>query len=186
MILTVLGIIGGVLLILLLWAMGTYNTLVRQNSLLKEAFSGISVQQKRRYDLIPNLVNTVKGYSIHEKELLESIAKFRSGAMNSTNVKDQAQADNQLSGTLKTLFAVAESYPDLKANQNFLLLQKELSTIENELQLARRYYNGTARNFNNSVHTFPSALIARMFHFQEIAYFELASELEARTPEVKF
>lgn len=186
MILTILGVIGGVLLIILLWFIGTYNTLIRQKNLLNEALSGISVQQKRRYDLIPNLVNTVKGYSIHEKELLESITKLRSSAMSTKNPQQQAHTEDGLSGALKTLFAVSENYPDLKANQNFLSLQKELSLIENELQLARRYYNGAARNFNNSVRSFPSVMVAQMFNFHEVDYFQLTSEAEANNPEVKF
>lgn len=182
-----IGIIAALVLSFLLWLAGTYNRLVYQQNLLKEALSGISVQQKRRYDLIPNLVNTVKGYSIHEKDLLENVTKMRSIAMNSDGSPQALDAtENQLSGTLKTLFAVSENYPDLKANQNFMKLQEELSGIENEMQLARRYYNGAARNYNTSIRSFPSVLVARWFYFGEEQYFQLANKAEADVPTVKF
>ena len=185
MTLIILGIVGGLIAVVLLWAVSTYNSLIKQKNLLKEAISGISVQQKRRYDLIPNLVNTVKGYSIHEKELLENVTRLRSTAMQASNPHQQG-AEDSLSGTLKSLFAVAENYPDLKANEGFLSLQKELSAIENEMQLARRYFNGTARNFNTTVLSFPSSMIAQKFGFEEEEYFKLANEAEAQAPEVKF
>lgn len=182
-----LGIIGGLILAFLLWLMGTYNRLVHQQNLLKEALSGISVQQKRRYDLIPNLVNTVKGYSIHEKDLLENVTKLRTSAMRSdASPQTLAETENQLSGTLKTLFAVSENYPDLKANQNFMKLQEELSSIENAMQLARRYYNGAARNYNTTIRSFPSVLVARWFCFGEEEYFKLSNQAEAEAPTVKF
>lgn len=168
------------------WAIGVYNALVHLNALLKEAWSGIDVQLKRRYDLVPNLVETVKGYQIHEKTTLENVAKFRSAAMQATGVEEKAQAEAGLTQTLKTLFAVAENYPELKANENFLRLQKQLSKIEDEIQLARRYYNGTARNYNIKVQTFPSHVVAVFAGFHEAPFFELSVAAEREVPTVKF
>jgi LemA protein len=162
-----------------------YNKFIKQKNQIKEASSGISVQLKRRYDLIPNLVNTVKGYSVHEKELLEKITSLRSEAMQTKNITDKVDTENQISVALSKFFAVAESYPDLKANTNFLSLQKELSSIENDIQLSRRYYNGTVKVYNSRIETFPSSIIASFFNFKEYEYFEI-SEQEATNPEVKF
>jgi LemA protein len=169
-----------------LWMIMVYNQLISLKAMIKEAWSGIDVQLKRRYDLIPNLVNTVKGYSIHEKGVLENIAKFRSASINATSIEGKVQAEQGLTGALKTLFAVAESYPDLKANQNFLELQKQLTSIENDLQLARRYYNGTARNYNIRCSVFPSNLVASMFSFQTEPYFEIVDTSERQAPKVSF
>lgn len=168
------------------WGIGIYNTFVRLKALLKEAWSGIDVQLKRRYDLIPNLVETVKGYQIHEKTTLENIAKYRSAAMHATGVEEKAMAEAGLTQTLKTLFAVAENYPELKANENFLRLQKQLSKIEDEIQLARRYYNGTVRNYNVKVQTFPSNIVAAFAGFHEAPFFELSLAAEREVPTVKF
>ena len=172
--------------IALLWAVSCYNTFVRLKAMLDEAWSGIDVQLKRRYDLIPNLVATVQGYSVHEKSTLEEVTRMRSVSMHATDVHGKSLAEAGLSHALKTLFAVAERYPDLKANTNFLSLQKELTGIEQEVQLARRYYNGTARNYNMSVQSFPSRIIATMSHFAVVPYFELSSEQEREVPRVKF
>lgn len=167
--------------------MAQYNGLVRLKALVNEAFSGIDVQYKKRSDLIPNLVATVKQYSIHEKELLENIAKMRSVALSSSaDVNQKAQAEAGITSALKTLFAVSENYPDLKANENFLSLQKDLVTIENELSLARRYYNGTTRNYNTKICLFPTSIVAKYFNFEAFPYFEVASDLERHAPIVKF
>jgi LemA protein len=169
-----------------LWAIGSYNGLVRLRALLNEAWSGIDVQLKRRYDLIPNLVATVQGYSFHEKSILEEIARMRAASLGATGIQEKALAENGLMQTLRTLFAVAENYPQLKANENFLTLQKELSVVEQEVQLARRYYNGTARNYNITIATFPSSIIASTFHFDKAPYFEIATSEERDVPKVKF
>lgn len=152
--------------------------------MLRESLSGIAVQQKRRFDLIPNVVNTVSGYSVHEKEVLESIVRLRSSAMQGGSAAQAA--DGNLSGALKSLFALSENYPDLKANQNFLSLQQELAGIEAELQYARRYYNGVARNYNNAIHTFPSVIVASMCGYKEVEYFVLADAAQADAPVVRF
>jgi len=165
---------------------GIYNKLVRSRAYVKEGWSGIDVQLKRRYDLIPNLVEVVKQYSIHEKDVLEGVTKMRAVSMGATSVEDKAKAEGQLTQALKTLFAVSENYPDLKANENFLSLQKDLGAIENDLQLARRYYNGAARNYNILVGTFPNSFIANMTGFSKEPYFELAGEEKRKAPKVKF
>ena len=146
----------------------------------------MDVQLKRRYDLIPNLVETVKGYASHEKETFEKVVQARNQAMNATSPEDKAQAENFLQSTLKSLFALAEAYPELKANQNFLDLQDELSNIEEQIQLARRYYNAVVRDLNTKIETVPSNIIANMFHFEKKEYFELDSEEERQTPQVSF
>jgi LemA protein len=187
---TTVAMIGFVVLAVIIfvavWFIAGYNNLVRLKTYLKEAWSGIDVQLKRRYDLVPNLVETVKGYSLHEKSTLENIAKFRSAAMHATTMEARAGAEAGLTQALKTLFAVAENYPQLKANENFMRLQKELSVLEHELQLARRYYNGTARNYNMSVQMFPSRIIASVTGFTAEQYFELTSTAEREAPTVKF
>ena len=176
----------GVVALILIWVVVIYNHLIRQKAMLHESESGIFVQQKRRYDLIPNLVNVVSGYSMHEKELLQSIVSLRSMAMQSRGSLEAGVVENNLSGALKTLFAVSENYPDLKANQNFLELQRNLTLIENELQLSRRYYNGVARNYNMAIKTFPSVIIASLFHYESAAYFALDDQAEALPPTIKF
>lgn len=182
-------IVGGLVLAVffcVLWAINRYNVFIQLKTLLDEAWSGIDVQLKRRCDLIPNLVSVVKGYSIHEKEVLEEVTRLRTVTMAATDIKAKSVAEGQLAQTLKTLFAVAEQYPQLKANENFLELQKELGLIEQEVQLARRYYNGTVRNYNTAVMQFPSSLIARFFSFVVAPYFELSDVKERDITKIQF
>ncbi len=179
------GIILGVVAIAALWVMSTYNGFIRQKALVDEGWSGIDVQLKRRYDLVPNLVAVVKQYSVHERDVLENVTKMRTAAMGAQTIDQKAEAEKGLTGALKTLFAVAENYPDLKANQNFADLQKELSMLENDIQLARRYYNGTARNYNIFVRSFPANLLASIFSFEPVSFFEISAE-ESKNPEIKF
>lgn len=182
----IMYIVLGVVAVLCLWAIAQYNGVVRLKALLNEAFSGIDVQCKRRSDLIPNLVAIVKQYSIHEKEVLENVTRMRSVALGSTDIDQRAKAEAGITGALKTLFAVSESYPDLKANQNFLQLQRDLVVIEEELNLARRYYNGTARNYNTKICVFPTNIIVSTFNFGAVPYFELTSETERQAPKITF
>ncbi|MDD4776260.1 MAG: LemA family protein [Syntrophomonas sp.] len=158
----------------------TYNGLVQLRQRVQNAWAQVDVQLKRRYDLIPNLVNTVKGYAQHERETLEKVTQARNMAMAASNVKDQAQAENMLSGALKTLFAVAEAYPDLKANANFLQLQAELSDTESKIAFARQFFNDTVQKFNTKIEVFPNNLVAGMLGFQMADYFTLQGETEAR------
>ena len=165
-----------------------YNGLVRGKNAVEEAWSGIDVQLKRRHDLVPNLVSTVRGYASHEKDIFTQVAEARANsiAAGSQGVEAAAAAENALSQTLKSLFAVAEAYPQLQASKNFQALQASLSELEEALQLARRYYNGTAREQNNRVQQFPGCLIASSFGFSKVPYFELDSEAEKATPQVAF
>lgn len=179
-------ILLGVVAIIGFWFVTGYNSLVRLKALLSEAWSGIEVQLKRRYDLIPNLVATVRGYSIHEKSVLENVTQMRAASVGATSISDKAAAEAGLTQSLKTLFAVAENYPDLKANENFLSLQKDLGLIEQDVQLARRYYNGTVRNYNVKVQMFPSRIIAAFAGFPAAPYFEVGSESERQAPKVSF
>jgi LemA protein len=181
----ILSVLGAVALIGI-WAVVTYNRFVHLKALLDEGWSGIDVQLKRRYDLIPNLVATVKGYGIHEKTVLEEVVRLRSAAMGATQVDQKTLAEAGLTQALKTLFAVAEQYPNLKANENYSLLQKELSLIEQEIQLARRYYNGAARNYNTAVVQFPARVIASFGSFLKVPYFEIGSAQERDVPKVQF
>ncbi len=167
-------------------AIGIYNSLVRRRTHVDEAWSDIEVQMKRRYDLIPNVVETVKGYAGHEKNVFESVTNARTQAMGAQSPKDHLQAENMLSGTLKTLFAVAENYPDLKANANFLDLQRELADTENKLQSARRFYNTVVRDYNIMIHTFPPVLIAGMFGFTKKDFFDLEEEAAREPVKVSF
>ena len=169
----------------IIWIVFTYNLFVRDKNLIKEAWSGIDVQLKRRHNLIPNLVASVKGYSQHEKKLLEEITQKRIEAVKSVSIKDKAPAESDLSGMLKNIILIVESYPDLKASQNFLDLQKQLVEIEDQLQYARRYYNGAVRNYNTRVESFPSNIIAGIFNFKQDIYFEISLATERTTPEVK-
>lgn len=181
----ILVIIFGLLLLLVLWAIWIYNRFVTLDKQREEAWSGILVQLKRRHDLIPNLVNTVKGYAAHEKNLFEELTKMRASTL--SGPPDQvAESEQSLSKALGRLFAVAENYPDLKANQNFIELQTTMTKLEDEIQLSRRYFNGTVRNYNILVKSFPSMLIAQKFSYKEIPYFELESETESAVPEVSF
>lgn len=160
-------------------AIGIYNGLVQLRNRCENSWAQVDVQLKRRYDLIPNLVETVKGYAKHEKEVFQKVTEARTSAINAGTVKEQGMAENQLSGALKSLFAVAESYPDLKANQNFLMLQEELAGTESKIAYARQFYNDTVMKFNTKQQVFPANIIAGMFGFKEREYFEI-EEPEAR------
>lgn len=181
-------IILGVVVIALLWGVGIYNGFITLRTRAEEAWADIDVQLKRRYDLIPNLINTVKGYADHESQTLENVTAARTAAMGAEGLEAQAQAENMLTGALKSIFALSENYPDLKANENFLELQRELSDTENKIQAARRFYNTNVRDLNIKVETFPSNVIAGWFKFEKKDFFELdESQEEAREPvEVKF
>ncbi len=163
-----------------LFFIATYNNLVKLRQRVQNSWSQVDVQLKRRYDLIPNLVNSVKGYAGHEKDVLERVTQARNMAMNAGNLGEQAQAENSLSGALKSLFAVAEAYPELKANTNFLQLQNELSDTENKIAFSRQFYNDTVQNFNTRIELFPANLVAGMLGFQMVDYFSLHGENEAR------
>jgi len=184
--------VGGVLVVLVILAVvgvGIYNGLVNKNVETKNAWSQIDVQLKRRYDLIPNLVETVKGYAGHEKDTLERVIQARNMAMSAKGVSEQAQAENMLTGALKSLFAVSEAYPDLKANQNFLGLQEELTSTENRIGFARQHYNDSVSEFNATLMRFPANIIGGMFGFKAADFFQLdAAEAEAvkKAPQVKF
>ncbi len=177
--------IGGVLALALIYAGWVYNRLVALQNQLREAWSGVDVQLKRRHDLIPNLVECVKGYRSHEQNVLEAVARERSAAQTAQGIPGTAAAENGLTQNLRSLFAVAEGYPDLKADQNFRQLSATLVEVENDIQFARRYYNGSARDLNNLVQTFPSLLVARGFKFHPAEFFEIETATERNAPEVK-
>lgn len=182
-----LFIIIGVVVVLGIFFIGAYNRFITLRNRTNEAWADIDVQLKRRYDLIPNLVNTVKGYATHEREAFENVTKARTAAMGAQGAAEQGAAEDMLSGALKSLFAVAEAYPDLKANQNFMELQKELSDTENKIQAARRFYNANVRDFNTATQTFPSNIVAGMFGFSAREFFELEEGSAAAEPvEVSF
>ena len=183
---SIIGSIGIVAILLLSTFIIIYNKLVRTKNLAIEAWSGIDIQLKRRYDLIPNLVATVKGYSDHEAATLTKITQLRTIAMGANSIDDKINAEAALSSTLKSLFAVAENYPDLKANQNFASLQKELSSIEEQIQLARRYYNAVTREYNTSLQTFPSNLVTNFLQYKPQPFFEINLDAERQTPKVSF
>lgn len=168
------------------WLVLTYNGLITLKNRTDEAWSDIDVQLKRRYDLIPNLVNTVKGYATHESGLFEKVTQARSAAMQASGPHDKAGAENMLSGALKSLFAVAEAYPDLKANANFAKLQDELSDTENKVQASRRFYNGNVRDFNTKLQVFPTNMIASLLGFVKREFFEIGNEAERAVPNVSF
>ncbi len=173
---------------LVVWIIFVYNSLIALVNRTKEAWADIEVQLKRRYDLIPNIVNTVKGYATHESSAFENVTKARSMAMGASGpTKEHEQAENMLTGALKSLFAISEAYPDLKANQNFLSLQNELADTENKIQAARRFYNTNVRDLNIKMQSFPSNMVASMFNFGKMEFFDLADEDAAQKPvEVKF
>jgi len=180
-----LALIVGVLF----WGVGIYNSLVRSRQRVAEGWSGIDVQLRRRANLIPNLVDTVKAYTTHEQETLDNITKLRSqseAAESKGNVKERASAEGKLSGSMMHLFAVAENYPDLKANQTFLDLQHNLTQIEEQIQLSRRYFNGAARDLNVLVESVPSNIVANMFKFTKATYFEVEDATERNVPKVGF
>lgn len=174
-----------VVLLLIGWPVAVYNGFIKLKNRVDEAWSDISVQLKRRYDLIPNLISTVKGYATHEKELFEKVTQARANALSVQNPKDKAEAENILSGTLKSLFAVSENYPDLKANQNFLELQRELTDTEDKIQASRRFYNGNVRDFNTKLQVFPNNLIAGILNFKAYQFFEVKEE-EKENVKVEF
>jgi LemA protein len=175
-------IILAIIAVVVIWFVFAYNRFVRLITRAKEAWSDIEVQMKRRYDLIPNLVNTVKGYAAHESTAFENVTKARALAMGAGTLAEKAGAENMLGNALKSLFAVAEAYPDLKANQNFLELQRELSDTENKIQAARRFYNGNVRDLNIATDTFPSNIIANIFKFAKMEFFDLGSDEAAKEP----
>lgn len=172
--------------LLMLWAIILYNRFVRFKAMIEEAWSGIDVQLKRRHDLIPNLVSTVQGYASHEKQTLTQVTEARSRCMEAGGPQEAAMAESFLGQALGKLFALSESYPELKADAGFRQLQDQLATLENDIQNARRYYNGTVRQMNVAVDSFPSNIIAGMFNFTRAEYFELEDAAERAVPEVKF
>jgi LemA protein len=172
----ILWILLGVIVLLVLWVAVIYNGLITLKNRTKEAWSDIDVQLKRRYDLIPNLVETVKGYAAHEKELFEKVTQARAAAINASGAAAQAQAENALSQALRSVFAVAENYPQLRASENFQKLQDELTDTENKIEAARRFYNANVRDFNIKIEKFPDNIIARLFGFQPMELFELESQ----------
>jgi LemA protein len=168
-----------------LYAIFVFNRLIRRRNVVREGWSGIDVQLRRRSDLVPNLVATVKAYATHERALFEEIAAKRFSAMNAVDVAGKAAAEQDLQGSLRRLFALAEAYPQLKANQNFLTLQSQIADMEDQLQMARRYYNGTVRDYNIAIQSFPDVLLARLTGFHEEHFFQ-ADAADAATPAVKF
>lgn len=186
---TTLLIVLGIIAVLVIAVIAMYNGLVRLKNRVDEAWSDIDVQLKRRYDLIPNLVETVKGYAAHERETLEKVVQARNAAMaaqSGGDAKKQAEAENALSATLKSIFALSESYPDLKANQNFLELQRELTDTEDKIQAARRFYNGNVRDFNTKLQVFPTNLMAGTLGFKAREFFEIGEAKEREAVQVKF
>lgn len=176
-----------VIAVVLVWLIAAYNGFVKAMNRTKEAWADIDVQLRRRYDLIPNLVNTVKGYAAHESTAFEKVTEARSKAMQAGSAEERASAENTLSGTLKSLFAISEAYPELKANTNFLALQSELSDTENKIQAARRFYNANVRDLNTKIDSFPANMIAKSFAFSKMEFFDLAADDAAKNNvEVKF
>ena len=182
----VAAVVALLLIVFLFWYVSAYNRLQRSKNFVEEGWATIDVQLKKRYDLIPNLVETVKGYAKHESETLQAVVEARSYAMRATTVSGKIEAESALSGTLKSLMKLQEAYPQLKANANFISLQEQLLSVENEIASARRYYNGTVRALNNRVTTFPSNLVARRMKMEKYSYFELDSEEERQNVKVRF
>jgi len=183
---SILYIILIVAVVIILWVILIFNGLVRLRNRGKEAWADIDVQLKRRYNLIPNLIETVKGYATHEKGVFERVTEARTRAMGATNPKERGKAENILAGTLKTLFAVSENYPDLKASNNFLELQRELRDTEDKIQAARRFYNGNVRDLSIKIESFPSNIVARLFSFKKMELFEIEEPEVREVPKVKF
>jgi len=181
--LTLLFVILG---LIILWFIFIFNKLIRLKNRAKEAWSDIEVQLKRRHNLIPNLVETVKGYAAHESEVLEKVTQARTRAMDAKTPKEKGEAENMLTHTLKTLFAVAENYPDLKASQNFLELQRELRDTEDKIQAARRFYNANVRDLNIAIESFPSNIVAKLFGFKKMDLFEIEEAEERKVPKIEF
>jgi len=183
---TILMVIIAVVVILALAITGIFNRLIVLRNRTKEAWADIDVQLKRRYNLIPNLVNAVKGYAQHERELFEKVTQARTQAMGAQSAKQKGEAENMLSNTLKSLFAVAENYPDLKASENFKHLQEELTDTEDKVQASRRFYNSNVKDLNIKVESFPSNVIAKLFNFKQMELFELAEPAAREVPKVEF
>ena len=182
----IIGVVIGVVVFLLLWIAFIYNSLIRGRNTCTESWSNVDTELKRRYDLIPNLVETVKGYAKHEREVLEQVTQARNAAVASTgSPESQARDENVLVQGLRQLLAVAEKYPDLKASKNFLDLQHELTNTEDRIQRARRFYNGNVRDYNNRVQMFPSNMIAKVAHCEQREFFEIENVMERQAPEVK-
>jgi len=186
LVLIVLLVIGGLALLVIGWLVLTYNGLVRLRNGVRNAWAQIDVQLRRRYDLIPNLVETVKGYAAHEKETFENVVKARQAGIDASNVKEQGQAENMITGALRKLFALSEAYPDLKANQNFLALQEELASTENKIGFARQYYNDSVQTFNTRQQMFPANMVAKMMGFEPRDFFELEEAEMRDVPKVEF
>jgi len=175
-----------IIVVIIAWLIAVYNGLIKSRNRVDEAWSDIDVQLKRRYDLIPNLVETVKAYAKHESETFQKVTEARAQAMQAKGIEEKGKAENFLSETLKSLFAVAENYPDLKASQNFLQLQDELTDTENKVQASRRFYNGNVRDFNTQIQIFPTNLVAGILGFKKYEFFQVESEEEREAPKVKF
>lgn len=183
----IIGLIVVLAVILLaVWGVGAYNSFVKMRNRIEEAFATMDVYLKKRYDLVPNLVETVKGYAAHESGTLEKVIQARNAASSSTTTEERAANENILTGTLKSLFAVAEAYPDLKANTNFMDLQRQLQRLEDEIANSRKYYNAVVKEFNTKTETFPSNLIAGVFHFTRQTMFEAAGDEERQAVKVQF
>ena len=179
-------VIIGLFILITFYLILSYNNLIKNKNLVEEGWSSIDVQLKRRANLIPNIVNVVKGYMKHEKQLFEEITELRAKSDSADSVADQSKAESSLSNSLMNLFAVAENYPELKANENFIDLQKQLQDIENEIQMARRYYNGTVRNNNVLIESFPTNIIANSFNFKKADFFEIENPDTRNVPNVEF
>jgi len=184
--LILLAVVGGGVVVIGLWFMLTYNGLVKLRNQVRNAWSQIDVQLKRRYDLIPNLVETVKGYASHERETLEQVIQARQQGIDATSVEEQGRAENMITGALRQLFALSEAYPDLKANQNFMQLQEELASTENKIGFARQYYNDTVQQFNTRQQQFPANMVAGMLGFEASDFFELEEPEAREAPKVEF
>lgn len=184
--LIIAGSVLFLILILVFWWIGCYNGLIRLKNQAEEGYSTMDVYMKKRYDLIPNLVETVKGYAKHEKSALEGVMQARYACMSANDPEEKLKQENMLAGTLKTLFSVAENYPDLKANQNFIDLQDSLRGIESEIASARKYYNGCVRMFNTKIEVFPSNIVARHYRFEKKVLFEIENAAERVAPKVQF
>ncbi len=182
----VLLILLGLIVVVGIWFVGVYNSLVGLRNRVKEAWAQVDVQLKRRFDLIPNLMETVKGYMHHERETLEAVTQARAAVQGAGTIPDRIKAESGLTAALGRLFAVSEAYPDLKASQNFLALQEELTSTENKISFARQFYNETVMNLNNKVQMFPGNIVAGMFNFQPETYFEVTEEAEREAPKVSF
>lgn len=181
-----LGVLAVLIVVIVSWIVATYNSLVKMRNNVEESFSTMDVCMKKRYDLIPNLVATVKGYAKHESETLEKVIVARNSAMSAKTTAEKSQADNVLTGTLKSIFALTENYPQLKADTNFIDLQNQLKTLETEIANSRRYYNANVKTFNNKIQVFPSNLIAKWFKFEKQTMFEVDAPEERKNVKVEF